>query len=206
MNAMESNPSVRRSRFFVVWLGIGLAVFAGCQSEPEPRDPNDILRTLLAETSGSAQFEQRSALPFETLRKAYDADENWVITRDEMQDRDWVRFDRNADDRLTLDDFPTESGALLERVEHALDARIAEGAWQRTLYDLNAFAALDLDRSGTLTRAEYEAAHQRSAGIRDDFSALLGAVRSWTDDTLNLEEWRVLARAFAESGNKEPDS
>ena len=117
MKAMESNPSVRRSRFFVVWLGIGLAVFAGCQSEPEPRDPNDILRTLLAETSGSAQFEQRSALPFETLRKAYDADENWVITRDEMQDRDWVRFDRNADDRLTLDDFPTESGALLERVE-----------------------------------------------------------------------------------------
>ena len=89
MKAMESNPSVRRSRFFVVWLGIGLAVLAGCQSEPEPRDPNDILRTLLAETSGSAQFEQRSALPFETLRKAYDADENWVITRDEMQDRDW---------------------------------------------------------------------------------------------------------------------
>ena len=196
MKTFDSNSSVRRSRLFVVWLGIGLAVLAGCQSEPEARDPSDIVRTLLAETSGSAQFEQRSALPFETLRNTYDADEDWVITRDEMPSRDWVRFDRNADDRLTLDDFPTESGALLERVEHALDARIAEGAWQRTLPDLNAFAALDLDRSGTLTRAEYEAAYPRSAGVRDDFSALLGAVRSWTDDTLSIEEWRILANAY----------
>lgn len=163
-----------------------------CRAEPAAKTSDDVMREILGATDANAQVEVRAPLAFEALRRWYDLDRDWVITSAEMPARDWVRFDRNRDERLTLDDFPSESGELLERVERSLDRRLAEPALEGVLGSLDAFVALDADKDGALSRMEFERALPRAEGVRDPFSALLALARSWDDDVLSLDEWRVL--------------
>lgn len=169
-----------------------LLALAACQADPSPPSSAEIIQQLFAEADANARIEERPPLPFETLRARYDANADWVLVPAELPDRDWLRFDRDLDGRLTLDDFPAESGALTERVERAYDARLALPALREVLPSATAFAALDADKDGALVRTEVAEALPATPGVRDAFSALLALVRSWDDDALSLDEWRAL--------------
>jgi len=169
-----------------------LLALAACQADPPAPTSGEILQQLFAEADPNAGIEERPPLPFESLRALYDSNADWVLVPAELPERDWLRFDRNLDGRLTLDDFPAESGALTERVERAYDARLALPALREVLPSASAFAALDANKDGALVRNEVAAALPATIGERDAFSALLALVRSWDDDALSLAEWRAL--------------
>ena len=171
---------------------VPLLALAACQADPPAPTSGEILQKLLGEADPNAGIEERPPLPFESLRALYDSNADWVLVPDELPERDWQRFDRNLDGRLTLDDFPAESGALTERVERALDARLALPALRDALPSASAFAALDVDKDGALVRIEVADALPAAPGERDAFSALLALVRSWDDDALSIDEWRSL--------------
>lgn len=177
-------------------LPLALLVAACASDAPQTRPPADVIGQLFAATDSTVPIAERTELPFEHLRAAFDADNDWRITRAEMPHRDWVRFERTGDDELSLDDFPTESGALLESVERALDARIVQGALPEVLPDLDAFMARDTDHNGAIDRAEFERAEPRTPGTRDAFSAALALAQSWSDDALDLDEWRFVRDTF----------
>lgn len=141
------------------------------------------------------EVEAAPAGPFELLLGTYDSDQDHVLTRAELASRDFARFDRDRDGRVTLFDFPAESGELEPRIARNMDQALARATARRVFGPSwqAAFRAFDGDSDMQLTREEFEAvAHPRSASQRDAFAALLACVGSWDDDALDwveLDRW-----------------
>lgn len=164
-----------------------------CASEPQEPSNQAVLEALLADSQLAARVDVRTgpANQFDALVRAYDSNFDHSLTREELAGRDFERFDRNADGRVTLVDFPDESGELQPRIARALDRELA---W-RTVVDVLGhdwkprFRELDVDADQRLSRAEFQAAGTPPAtGRRDAFAALLASVDSWDDDQLDWVE------------------
>jgi len=178
-------------------LALGLLGLAACSAPSTEPGGAEMLAAILSDP-GLAQRADVASAPeghFDTLREAYDTDFDHELSRAELATRDFRRFDRDGNGKVTLADFPGESGELEARVARSLDASLARSAirlvfgadWQPR------FRSLDTDANMRITRVEFEvAAPAEGADRRDTFAALLATANSWSDDELDWAELDAL--------------
>ena len=139
---------------------------------------------------------------WQALLTEYDQDQNGELLPSELPNRDFDRFDRNADGRITLADFPAESGEipawLHEKLERKSATRLLSSTfhpWPPTdLLDCTQrFRELDLNADLRLSRQEFlSTAVDLKVLRRDQFHALLDLVDLNQNDEVDLLEIEAL--------------
>jgi Ca2+-binding EF-hand superfamily protein len=183
-------------------LALSLALATSCvTTDVEPRDPRtDGQRAMDTLMTGADRIEVGAGpeSPWQALLVQYDQDQNGELLSPELPNRNFQRFDRNEDGRITLADFPAESGEvspwLYERLERKSANRLLSSTfspwppvdpmdWVQRFRDLDTNADLRLSRlelsplPGTPSNAR-----------RDRFFTLLDLVDSNQNDEVDWLE------------------
>ena len=186
-----------------VLLALAVAL-SGCVTEDVSREASETEKVLEGLFQGGPRPDVSLApqSKWEALRVEYDEDNDGFILPQELPNRDFERFDRNGDGRVSLLDYPAESGEIQVWVHERLEARAAS----RVLWEalgirltrepaawLERFRELDSDADLGLNRAELNAAlAPRNAERRDGVSALLELTDANSNDQLDWLELEAL--------------